>query len=57
MKFFWNKLSSSSFAMMSLESNVRCGLPFWDEESSEFTVDSMSEEDEIPKNDIFNFNQ
>ena len=57
MEFFWNKLSSSSFAMMSLESNVRCGLPFWDEESSELTVDSMSEEDEIPKNDIFNFNQ
>ena len=57
MEFFWNKLSSSSFAMMSLESNVRCGLPFWDEESSEFIVDSKSEEDEIPKNDIFNFNQ
>ena len=52
LEFFWNKLSSSSFAMMSLESNVKCGLPFWEEESTDFNMDSMSEDDAKPINEI-----
>lgn len=52
MEFFWNKLSSSSFAMISLELNVKCGLPFWEEDYQDLSVDSMSEEDIDSNNDI-----
>jgi hypothetical protein len=45
MEFFWNKLSSSSFAITSLELNVKCGLPFWEEEYQDINIDSMSEDD------------
>ena len=46
-EFFWNKLSSSSYAMVTLESNVRCGLPFWDDENFDLNLDSASEEEGI----------
>jgi hypothetical protein len=55
MEFFWNKLSSSSFAITSLELNVKCGLPFWEEEYQDLNEESL-DEDEDSNNDIQNMN-